>query len=67
MIVPESPAGMSVKTFIASMMQTVVSARTTDPTLTNGGASGELAEYSAKNGRTPWEAAAFEALGASLS
>ena len=29
--------------------------------------SGELAEYAAKNDRTPWEAAAFEALGASLS
>ena len=41
-IVPETPAGMSVKTFIASMMQTVVPGWTTEPTVTNGGASGAL-------------------------
>ena len=41
-IVPETPAGMSVKTFIASMTQTVESGRTTEPTVTKGGASGEL-------------------------
>jgi secreted PhoX family phosphatase len=29
--------------------------------------TGELAEYAAKNGRSPWEAAAFEALGARVS
>jgi len=31
------------------------------------GVSGELAEYAAKNGRSPWEAAAFQALGASVT
>src|SRR3954453_20362718 len=41
-IVPVTPAGMSVKTFIASMTQTVVSGRTAEPTETNGGASGAL-------------------------
>ena len=41
-IVPETPAGMSVKTFMASMTQTVVSGRTAEPTETNGGASGAL-------------------------
>ncbi len=39
-----APAGMSVKTFIASMMQTVVSVRTVAPTATKLGASGELDE-----------------------
>ena len=31
------------------------------------GVTGELAEYAAKHGRTPWEAAAFEALGARVT
>ena len=39
-IVPVTPAGMSVKTFMASMTQTVVSGRTAEPTLTNGGGVG---------------------------
>jgi secreted PhoX family phosphatase len=30
------------------------------------GVTGQLAEYAAKNGRSPWEAAAFQALGASV-
>ena len=39
-MVPATPAGMSVKTFMASMMQTVVSGRTAEPTETNGGRVG---------------------------
>jgi secreted PhoX family phosphatase len=33
----------------------------------HAGVSGELAEYAARTGRTPWEAAAFEALGARVT
>jgi hypothetical protein len=42
-MVPERPAGISVKTFMASMTQTVVSGRMTEPMETKGGASGPLA------------------------
>ena len=43
-IVPAIPAGISVNTFIASMMQTVVSAQTVEPGATNAGESGPLDE-----------------------
>ena len=39
-MVPATFAGMSVKTFIASITHTVESGRTEAPTATNGGASG---------------------------
>ena len=39
--VPETPAGMSVNTFIASITHTVLVGLTVAPTETNGGASGE--------------------------
>src|SRR5262249_23884936 len=41
-IVPDTPAGISVNTFIASIIPTIVSGRTTVPVVTNGGASGAL-------------------------